>query len=198
MSSRRRSTFAAPYNRLMAGDMTFANTMSGSARYATHPLGLHERDCLRRQLAEHDVQERDDDERGRGACDRVHGRRRRPDPERTERLIHEPGERWLADPAQAEGRERDTELRGGDVAVQVFHGGLRRLREPIALARHLVDSAAPRAHERELGGNEKGVGQRRGGLRPQAPRVRAQAQMFSRLHSETTSLRDRPDRSRMP
>jgi len=165
---------------------------------ATHGLGLHECDRLRGQLAEHDVQEGDDDERGGGACHRVHGRRWRSDAERGERPVHESRERGLADPAQAERRERDPELRGRDVAVQVLHGGLGRLRETVALARHLIDSAAPRAHQRELGGNEKRVRNDQEDYQSQAPGVRAEAQMFSCLHSETTSLRDRPDRSRMP
>jgi hypothetical protein len=65
-----------------------------------HALGFDERDGLWRELAQDDVQEGDDDERGRGASDRVDGGGRRLDAEQAEESVHEARQRRLADPAK--------------------------------------------------------------------------------------------------
>jgi hypothetical protein len=94
-------------------------------------------EVLRRQLADDDVQVRDDHERD-GEREHVEERLRR---------VTEPAEEWgderrdrgLADPADRQRRERDAELRRGNVLVQAVADARGQLRRRAPAPRELVD-----------------------------------------------------------
>jgi hypothetical protein len=71
---------------------------------------LRERNALRRELPEHDVQEGDDEERRGDGGGRVHRGGGRGDSDRLEALVDQRRERRLTDPAEGQRREGDPEL----------------------------------------------------------------------------------------
>ena len=87
-------------------------------------LGAPESEALRRELANHDVETGD---RGESDADgdAVRRRRRKLADKKRERRLEEMRQGEFADPAQCERRQRDAELRGGNVRVQVPDDGLR-------------------------------------------------------------------------
>ena len=103
----------------------FAKSRSGAAQTSATRPGPVERDRLRRELADHDVQERDGGER-EDQRDGVHGCVALEAEPRHARL-EEPRERGLAEEAEPDARERDAELGGGDRVVEA-HDRLRRWR----------------------------------------------------------------------
>ncbi len=127
-----------------------------------------ERDRLGRELAEHDVQRRHDRERdGHGdAVGRGFGERGRQ--ERQERL-DEGGQGRFADPAEAEARHGDAQLRRGDVAVGVGDGAAHGARAAMILGDQLIDARLAHRDDGEFGGDEKAVGQHQGHDSRQAP-----------------------------
>ncbi len=131
-----------------------------------------QRHPLRRQLSHHDVQHGDGQERG-GEADRVHQPRVGAGEQHHHRFEH-PGERRLADPAQAERRQGDAELRRRQVGFQLLHhaAGEPRPQQP-ALDLGL-ELGGPHPHQRELGGDEKAVDQHQQEAEQQRPsRARA-------------------------
>jgi hypothetical protein len=105
------------------------------------------------------------------------------DPERAEQTVDETRQRRLTEPAKAERREGDPELRCRDVAVEVRQRLLDRPTLSIALRRHLVDLASARADQRELGGDEEGVSEDEQDDPAQATEDAAERQLV--VHFET-------------
>ena len=114
-------------------------------------LRVLQRDALRRQLARDDVQRGDQDE----GDDHGHGVRA----DRAEGGIEQSGQRGLADPAEREAGEGDSELAGGDVAVEVADAVVDVARAGRPLGEELLDARAPHGDERELGRDEEAVEQ---------------------------------------
>ena len=114
-----------------------------------HPIGVLQRDALRRELSGHDVQHGDEDER--------HDDRYRVRPDRAERRVEQPGQRRLADPAERQARERDPELAGRDVTIEVPHPVVDVARARPPLGEELLHARPPQGHERELGRDEEAV-----------------------------------------
>ena len=154
----RSSRLAVPFSRAIGSDMTQPKPISGAATQALTCSGIEQRQRLGHQLAQDDVEDRDDDE-GDDRRDRVGGEQGRLRREPGERALDHARQRRLADPAESEGGQRDPELGGGDVAVERLNG---RAGEPsFAVARlgHLIEPRPPRADQRKLRGHEEGVGE---------------------------------------
>ena len=126
----------------------------GKGDQQRRPLGLADGDRLRGQLAEHDVQEGDDQE-GEPQAHRmdevgIGGQRgdQRPD---------QPGERRLADPAETQARERDSQLGRGEVGVEMARHVPRQpgAADPVGDVR--LELGRPDADQGELGGHEEAV-----------------------------------------
>ena len=83
------------------------------------------------------------------------GRQRGRQP--AEAALDQPGQRRLADPAEAQRGERDAELGGGDVAVERLYRAAGQPSFAIPRPGHLVQPRAPSADQRELGRHEEGV-----------------------------------------
>ena len=67
------------------------------------------------------------------------------------------GDGWLTDPAQGQARQRDAELCGRDVAVQLVYRAMRRSRAVAACFSKLRDARSARANECKFRGDEKGI-----------------------------------------
>ena len=127
---------------------------------AAHQRGERERDrhragdrgALGRKLAEHHVQHRDDQERKRRR-EAEAGEPRVVPEQRLEQLVERP----LADRAEAERGDRDPELAGGQVRVDVLDGVLRRARSRAPLAHEVGQLRRAQPRDRELGRDEKRV-----------------------------------------
>ena len=65
---------------------------------------------------------------------------------------------WFADPAEAEGGHGDAELAAGEIGLDIAQHVLGELRPEAVLGGEPVDPEAARLHQRELGGDEEGVG----------------------------------------
>jgi hypothetical protein len=118
-------------------------------------FGHFQGDGLGGQFAHDDVQEGDQAE-GHGEGDGVqHGRGHVP----FEQRVQQVGHGGLADPAQAQGGQGDAQLGGGDVGVQVVDEAQQAHGLAAAFGGQGGDARAPDAHEGELRGHEKAVGQ---------------------------------------
>ena len=106
-----------------------------------------ERDPLRHELADHHVQERDDQEREREG---EHGREDR---------IEDLRKRLLAQRTNAETRAGDTELHGGDEARRVGEDRKHGTRAAVALFLELADARPAGGHEPVLARDEEPVQQ---------------------------------------
>jgi hypothetical protein len=153
-------------------------------------LGLLDRDRLRGQLAEHHVQHRDDDE---GDDDRRQRRRRRAKPDRLEDRLQELRERRLAEPAQAQAGERDAELAGGEVPVDVLDLPAREHGVAAPLLGELLEPRRPRAGQGELGGDEEAVQQHQEECRDELDRVRQRSGWVSTAGMIPEAPRRPPD-----
>jgi hypothetical protein len=120
-------------------------------------LGARDRHDLGRLLADHDVEHGDEHERRadrdrmRSACG--------PRPERGEPRPDQAGEGGLADPSQRQRRERDTDLAGGEVGVELRQHLLGRDCRGPALLGELAHAPGPHLDESEFGGDEEAVDQ---------------------------------------
>jgi hypothetical protein len=98
-----------------------------------------------------------DDDEGDRRGDAVRGDlgqgRRKPG----ESALDETRQRRLADPAEAEGGQGDTELGGGDVAVERLYRAAREPSFAIPRPGQLVEPGAPRPDQGKLGRHEEGV-----------------------------------------
>ena len=118
-------------------------------------LGLADGERLRRQLAEHDVQNRDGHER--------HGQRHGVDQARpgagdqADHRLDDPDERRFADPAQGQARQGDAELGGREVGVQVLDHVPGDPPAPQARRGVGVELGRPHLDQGELGGDEEAV-----------------------------------------
>ena len=72
--------------------------------------------------------------------------------------LDERGECRFANPAEAEGGERDAELTGGEEGVEPRDDPQHGRGQRMALRRQLLDPGTPHSHQGKLGGNEKAVG----------------------------------------
>ncbi len=118
---------------------------------------MGQRHAARRQLAEHDVQIRDDGQRDRRADADAH---RELDGERQlGELIARTRRRarLSASAPSAEARERDAELACREHPREISGGAEGEARLPVAGARHRLEPRPSRADQRELGGDEEAV-----------------------------------------
>ena len=141
----------------------------------THRLRTQERDGLRSEFAEYDVEVRDEDE-GDDDGRRVECRRPRGEAQRAEQRLDRPGDRRLADPAQAERREGDPELGTRDGAVEIALRPADNPGQTVAAIGQFVYAGASRADERKLRRDEEGV-------RRYERENRAEPQNESEVHS---------------
>ena len=78
--------------------------------------------------------------------------------ERLEQRRDDGGDRGLADPAEAERGHGDAELAAGEIGFDVFQHDLRERGAEAFVLGQRVDAEGARFHQRELGGDVKGVG----------------------------------------
>ena len=97
-----------------------------------------------------------------------------------ERVGEGAGDRGLAHPAEPQARRGDAELGGGDVAVERLNRAVRQPSFAIPGPGHLVQPRAPCPDERELGGDEEGIGEHQDDDRGQADDDRGR---FCRFHT---------------
>ena len=121
--------------------------------FQQHGLGAGDRQHLRRLLAEDHVQEGDE---GEGDRDRDRNRRGVSE-EVAEQRLEQLRQRRLAEEADAQRGERDPDLTGGDVLVDVVDQ-----LEPVTgradpFVAQLLEPGAARADDRELGRDEEAV-----------------------------------------
>ena len=83
----------------------------------------------------------------------------------------------LTDPAERQRRERDAELRAGDVVVETVDRSLGELRAAVARAGERLDARAARADEGELGRDEEAVGGDEQDRNPEAEQDRGQREV---------------------
>ena len=114
--------------------------------------GAGDGEALGRELAEHDVQQGDDGERDHEAEADGHAAGETAE-ERLEQML----EGRLGESAQTDARDRDAELAGGEVGVDVLDGVTRRRGARLALLLEVGDLAEPHARDGELGGHEERV-----------------------------------------
>ena len=110
-------------------------------------LGALERDRLRHELAEHDAQvgqDQERDEEGDAARDPV---------------VEVAREQRLAQGTEQDPEHRDPDLDRGDEAHGLVEQPERRPRPAVAALRQLLEAGAPRRHERVLGGDEDRIPQ---------------------------------------
>jgi hypothetical protein len=81
-------------------------------------LAALQRQALPRELAEDDMQSRDDDERDRDG-ERVRAGGGEPFRQATQRRFDQVGKRWLSDPAKRQRGDRDAELGRREVGVEL-------------------------------------------------------------------------------
>ena len=98
-----------------------------------------------------------------------------------EAALDQPGQRRLADPAEAQRGERDAELGGGDVAVERLYGAAGEPSFAVPGPGHLVQPRAPGADQRELGRDEEGVGEHQDDDRDQSETYRGGSGRFHTL-----------------
>ncbi len=117
-------------------------------------LGARQRVRLRDDLADHDVQDRDHDER-EGHRDR------RGDAGRhvTEEILEQPRHRRLADGAESQRADRDAELHRGDEVRRVGDDLAHDACALVALPDQLVEARVTHRDERVLRGHEERVPQ---------------------------------------
>jgi hypothetical protein len=77
--------------------------------------------------------------------------------EQTEEVIDEYRHRRLTNPAKCQRCDRDTELRSGDISVEMLERFLNVAGPRVAGFRHLIDSASSHRDKRELGSDKEGV-----------------------------------------
>jgi hypothetical protein len=114
--------------------------------------GPSDREALRRELAEHDVQQRDDQE-GEGARERDAGDPGVLPEHRLEQVVEGP----LTGDAEAQAGDRDAELTSREVGVDVVDGVADGPRAGASLALPSGDLAGPDPRQRELRGDEEAV-----------------------------------------
>ncbi len=142
---------------MIAGLNSQRNRPRGRTTQSAVLLAALQGEAFGRELAQHDVQGRDDDERerdgdgkgadaGKGAGDA--GQRR----------FDQMGDRRLADPAQRQRRDGDAELGGREVGVEIVERMLQRLGVHPLGGNQLHHPAAADGDEREFGGDEEAVG----------------------------------------
>ena len=159
MPNIRTTAHPMPFSARMNGLNTRRNSSVGLATMQRRLLGILERDRLRGQLAEDDVQRGDDAETRwrRRACG---GSRRKSAPASTSNNGSSiDAERRLADPSETEARHRDAELCGRDVLVGILERAPDRPGHPAAFGQQLVDAGLAHRDNRELGRHEKTVGE---------------------------------------
>ena len=114
-----------------------------------------DRERLRSQFADHDVQHRDADE-GHREAHRVHQR-----VGGARDLLHQrrddPAEGGLTHPAERQAREGDAELARREVGVEMGQLMARELRPPAARLGERIELGRPHLDQRELGGDEEAV-----------------------------------------
>ena len=119
-------------------------------------LGVLERERLRDDLAHHDVEEAQDDERR----DDRDGRRHARVPasrEEVERRAEDVRHHGLADGAERQARERDAQLDRRDEARRVVDQAQHAGRGTAALGLQLLEAGAANRDKRVLGGDEESV-----------------------------------------
>jgi hypothetical protein len=116
------------------------------------PVGTRDREALRGQLADDHVQERNE---GEGECSR--DRYAAEDGSVPEHPVQKLLKHRLADDSEADARDRDAELAGGQIGVDVVDGVAYRLRSRPAFLLEVVDLGRAKTGDREFGGHEEAV-----------------------------------------
>lgn len=119
-------------------------------------LGRGEREGFRRELTEDDVEERDEEERDRYG-EGVVGGGRNIQADGSQQPIDQARQGGLADPAQRERSDGDSELGRRDISVQISQADLHVPRAAHPPGGHLVDLAAAGSDEGKLSRDEKSV-----------------------------------------
>jgi hypothetical protein len=132
-------------------------------------FGALERDPLGHELAERDVEGRDDREGNRDR-DRVRGRLGDLTREVVQLRNDDRRDRRLADPPESQAGHRHAELRGGDVAIGRRDRAPHGARPSVAFGNQLIDARLADRDDRELRGDEKAVGAYEGEQPCEAPR----------------------------
>ncbi len=76
-----------------------------------------------------------------------------------EARLDDRSERRLADPAEAQARHRDAQLRRGNVAIRPAHRAADRTRAAVTFRDQLIDARLAHRHDRELCGDEERIGE---------------------------------------
>jgi hypothetical protein len=136
----------------MIGRNTVATATSGVDEHRA--VGNRERQVLRHHLAEHDVQERHDDQgdRERDATDHLLGERRQ-----RQRDLEQVVDRRLGHVEDEQRAHGDAELARREHERRVLHRPERGLRRPGSGFGARLDLRAPRGDDRELGADEERV-----------------------------------------
>ena len=121
-------------------------------------FALLERETLGRELPDHDVQRRDDDE-GKGDGDGVRTENSRRSRQEDEQRLDQMRERRLADPPEREGGDGDAELRRRQIGVEAVDRALQRGGVHAPQGDEFGDAAAADGDQRELGGDKESIGQ---------------------------------------
>ena len=191
--SSRRIAFEVALSATMKGAEADREPVQGPRDDQDRPLGVDDRHDLRHLLAQGDVQRRGHDV----GEDHRHDDGDAVGQEAAERRLEQLGDRRLAQEADAQRGQRDAELASRQVLAEVVEQqergahGLVRL-----LALQLLQPAAARAHERELGRDEEPVeqdqdedGQQEQDAHPSGS-VRSQASREPLLRGGSASLTD--------
>ena len=119
-------------------------------------LAVLQRQALRRQLAENDMQGGDDDEGDRDR-ERVRTGDGEPFRQAAQRRFDQVSKRWFSDPAERQRADRDAKLGRCKIGVEVVNGALERGSIGPAGVDKFRDPAATDRNKRELSRNEEAV-----------------------------------------
>ncbi len=119
-------------------------------------LRLLDSQRLRREFTEDDVEEGDRSERNTEA--QRMPERDSGDTKLIEERFQPPREKRLAEPAEPEARQGDSQLRGREARIQVFQGAQGDRHAPIPGFQQRSELAVPHLDDGKLSSNEKAVG----------------------------------------
>ena len=145
-----------PFISISSGRTTRTKTTQRPGQPQRGVVGVLQRQRLGNQLAEDDVQERDEQE-GQHGGDGVRGDGVPAAEQPVERRVQQRGQGRFADEAQADARQGDAELRAGDGAAQVAHRGIDRPGALDAAGDQFFHAGFADGHQRVLGGHEQSV-----------------------------------------
>ena len=140
----------------MNGQNAFMKSSVGFTRRRAVVSALCKGDRLWRELAERDVQRRNQRKRDRHG-NAVRRRFSNGDGQGTEKWLKHHGDGRLADPPETEAGHRNAELGGGDVACWLADRTAHGSRAAGSLGDQLIDARLADGDDREFGRDEKSV-----------------------------------------